>query len=73
MNKIDKGPQRDAKYQISKNFEVGFLCSSVPTCDPLEGPVLTPPASYEQLGRSSQGDAKSHISKLDTFSFKKEF
>ena len=35
-----------------KNFEVGFLCSYVPTCDQLVtpgvGPVLTPRASYKQ-------------------------
>ena len=31
-----------------KNFEVGFLCSYVPTCDPGVRPVLTPQASYEQ-------------------------
>ena len=47
INNVYEGPQRDAKYQISKlwilpvsekkNFEVGFLCSYVPTCDPLGG------------------------------------
>ena len=46
MNKIDKGLQGDATYQKSKlypfqfqrrrimNYEVGLLCSYVPTCDP---------------------------------------
>ena len=54
MNKIDKGPQRDAKYQISKikalilsvsvkkNFKVGFHCSYVPTCDPRGGASFDP-------------------------------
>ena len=32
-----------------KNFEIFFLCSYVPTCDPpAAGPVLTQGASYEQ-------------------------
>ena len=43
MNKLGRGPQGDAKNQISKlytpvseekNFEDGILCSYVPTCDP---------------------------------------
>ena len=47
MNKIDKAPQRDAKYQIlvvseKKNFEVGFLCSYVATCDPQGGANFDP-------------------------------
>ena len=33
-----------------KNFEVGFLCSYVPTCDPGVGQFLNPGASYEQTG-----------------------
>ena len=46
MNKIDKGLQGDATYQKSRlypfqfqrrNFEVGLLCSYVPTCDPRGG------------------------------------
>ena len=55
MNTIDKGLQGDATYQKSKlypfqfqkNFEVGRLCSYVPTCDPQGGSVLTPKESYE--------------------------
>ena len=31
-----------------KNFEVGFLCSYVPTCDPRVGAILTQRASYEK-------------------------
>ena len=39
MNKINKGPQilniKAVILQVSeKNFEVGFLCSYVSTCDP---------------------------------------
>ena len=52
MNKIDKGQQGDATYRKSKlypfqfqekkNFEVGFLCSYVPTCDPWGGASFDP-------------------------------
>ena len=50
-NKIDKGLQGDATYQISKlypfqfqknNFEVGLLCSYVPTCDRQGGVSFDP-------------------------------
>ena len=52
MNKIDQGQQRHTKYQISKaiilpvsekkNFEVGSLCSYVPTCNPCGGASFDP-------------------------------
>ena len=41
VNKIDKGLPVSEK----KNFEVGLLCSYVPTCDPRGGSVLTPKES----------------------------
>ena len=57
MIKIDKGLQGYATYQKSKalslqvsekkNFEVGLLCSYVPTCNLVVGSVLTPKESYE--------------------------
>ena len=57
MNKLGRGPQGDATYQIfkalrlqvleKKNFEDGLLCSYVPTCDPRTWSILTPGASYE--------------------------
>ena len=57
MNKTDKGPQRDAKWQNikalilpvseKKNFEVGFLCFYIPLVTPGVGLILTPGASYE--------------------------
>ena len=57
MNKIDKGPQRDAKYQISKLSSFKFqrrilkLVFFVPMFQLVTlgaGPVLTPQVSYEQ-------------------------
>ena len=52
MNKLGKGPQGDAilsnikalGLQVSKkkNFEIFFLCSYVPTCDPLNGASFGP-------------------------------
>ena len=58
MNKIDKGPQRDDKYQISKLLSFQFqrrrilkLVFFVPMfklVTPGAGPVLTPGAFYEQ-------------------------
>ena len=58
MNKIGKGPQRDAKYQISKLLSFQFqrrrilkLVFFVPMFQlvtPGAGPVLTPRATYEQ-------------------------
>ena len=47
-----------------KNFEDGPFCTYVPTCDPRVGPVLTPGASYEELGRGPEGDAIYQIWKL---------
>ena len=46
---IDRGPQA-LGFPVSgkKNFEIFFLCSYVPTCDPRGSPVLTPGASYEK-------------------------
>ena len=59
-----------------KNFEVGFLCSYVPTCDQLvilgAEPVLTPLALYNKLGRGPHVDAKHQISKLYAFQFRGE-
>ena len=52
MNKLGRGPQGDAIYQISKlqafqfsekkNFEIFFLCSYAPTCDPRGRPNFDP-------------------------------
>ena len=52
MNKIDKGLQGDATYQKTKlypfqfqrrkKFEVGLLCSYIPTCDPRGGVCFDP-------------------------------
>ena len=44
MNKIDKGLQGDATSLLvsEKNFQVGFLCSYVPTCDPRAGVSFDP-------------------------------
>ena len=56
MNKIDKGLQGVLHTKVNalslqvlekKNFEVGLLCSYVPTCDPIVGSVLSPKESYE--------------------------
>ena len=38
---------------------------------PGAGPILTPQASYEKLGRGQQGDAKNQISKLYAFQFQR--
>ena len=41
-----------------KNFEVGFLCSYVPTCDPLVRASFVPHEHHmNKLGRGPQGDA----------------
>ena len=51
MNKLGRGPQGDATYQIKslrhpvsekKNFEDGLLCSHVPNCDPRGGASFDP-------------------------------
>ena len=52
MNKLCRGPQGDATYQISnlyafkfqrkKNFEEGLLRSYVPTCDSWAGASFDP-------------------------------
>ena len=49
LNKIDKGPQRDAKYQISQLLSFQFqrrrilkLVFFVPTCDPRGGASFDP-------------------------------
>ena len=57
MNKIDKGPQGDAKYQISKLYPFQFETRRIlklvffgpmfQVVTPRAGPVLTPEASYE--------------------------
>ena len=58
MNKIDKGPQRDTKYQISKLYDfkfqmrrilmMGFFVPMFQLVTPGMGPISTPGASYEQ-------------------------
>ena len=68
MNKFGRDPQGNATYQIWKLYtflfhrrilKVGFFVPMFQTCDPLgKGSVLTPVASYEQLGRGPQGDAR---------------
>ena len=67
----------NTKYQSSnpssfreKNFEVGFLCSYVPTCDP-RGEASFDPMSII-LDRCPQGDAKNQISKLDTIQLQRK-
>ena len=74
LNKIDKGLQGGATYQKSKLYPLQFqrrrilkLVFFVPMFQlvtPRAGPVLTPGASYEQFGRSPQGDAIYKLSKL---------
>ena len=55
-----------------KNFEVGFLCSYVPTCDPHGRGQFWPQKHHmNKLGRGPQGDAKNQISKLYAFQFQK--
>ena len=82
MNEIDKGPQRDAKYQISKLYPFQFqrrrilkLVFFVPMFQlvtPRVRPVLTQEHHMNKLGRCPQGDAKNQISKLYTFQFQKK-
>ena len=57
MNKIDKGLQGDAIYQISMLYpfqfqrrrilKLGLLSSYIPTCDPQGGVSFDPKESYE--------------------------
>ena len=55
----------NTKYQSSKlpvsekkNFEVGLLCSYVPTCDPRSGASFDPPGNdIKKFDRGSYGDA----------------
>ena len=74
MNKLSRGPQGDATYQISnlyaiqfkrrKILKMGFFVPMFQLVTPGAGPVLNPGASYEQIGRGHQGDAIYQISKL---------
>ena len=58
---------------MKKNFEVGFLCSYVPTCDPRDGASFDPHEHHmNKSGRGPQGDAKNQISKLYTFQFQRK-
>ena len=60
MNKLGRGPQGDATYQISnlyaiqfqkrKILKMGFFVPMFQLVTPGAGPVLTPGASYEQTG-----------------------
>ena len=72
MNKLGRGPQGNATYQISNLYAIqfernriedGLLCSYVPTCDHRGGASFDPRA---QFGRGPQGDAiyQNLISKL---------
>ena len=86
MNKIDKCPERDAKYQISKLQSFQFqrrrilkLVFLVPKIQLVTN--LWPPGwgqfwankyHINKLGRGPQGDAKHQISKLYAFQFKEE-
>ena len=42
-----------------KNFEVGLLCSYVPSCDPQSGTNFDP--HMNKLGRGPQGEATNQI------------
>ena len=63
----------NTKYQSSnprrKILKLVFFVPMFQLVTPWAGPVLTPRASYDKLGRSPQGDAKSQISKLYAFQF----
>ena len=58
MNKVGRGPQGDATYQISnlyaimyqrkKNLKMGFFVPMFQLVTPGAEPVLTPGASYEK-------------------------
>ena len=81
VNKLGKGLQGDATCQISKpyNFQlqrgnilkIGFFVSMFQIVNPGAGPVMTLRASYEQLDRGPQVDAKYKISKLRAFHFQR--
>ena len=59
MNKVGRGPQKDATYQISnlyaiqfqrkKKLEMGFFVPIFQLVIPGAGPVLTKRALYEQI------------------------
>ena len=59
MNKLSRGSQGDATYQISKLFQfqrwrilkMGFFVPMFHRVTPGAAPVLTPGASYEQTGK----------------------
>ena len=85
MNKLGRGPQRDAIYQISnfyaiqfqkrKKLKMGFFVPLFQLVTPGVGPVLTPGASYEQTWkRSSRRCYIPNIKALGlSFSEKKNF
>ena len=62
MNKLGRGPQGDAKNQISKLYafqfqrrilKIGFFAPVFQLVTPGVGPILTPGASYEQTWKTS--------------------
>ena len=72
MNKLGRGPLEalpnikalGLPVSMKKNFEIFFLCSYVPTCDPWGGPVLPQGHHMNKLGRGPLEDATYQKSKL---------
>ena len=55
-----------------KNFEDGFLCSYIPTCELLCRASFDPWGIMNKLGRGPQGDATYQISRLNAFQFQRK-
>ena len=60
------------RFQRGRILKISFFVSMFQLVNPGTGPVLTPGASNEQLGRGPQGDAIYQISNLLPSSFKEE-
>ena len=55
---VNSREYKSQKVSDGKNFEVGLLCSYVPSCDPRGGANIEPLGHHmNKLGRGPQGDA----------------